>query len=92
MSKSIIEGLIHKHKYGSKYVMELESGTKLHNSSASSFHFLTTLMLLFQGLRKKVISPRLGIFGYLRGILLQIVLSNFSYQEWKSYSKRETKF
>jgi hypothetical protein len=43
------------------------------------FHFLHSLVLMFQGLRKKVKSPRLGIFKYPRSTFLQIALSNFSY-------------
>jgi hypothetical protein len=41
-----------RHKYGLKSMMELESGTTLHNFSASSFYFLHPLVLLLEDLRK----------------------------------------
>jgi hypothetical protein len=63
--------------------IKIHDGTREWNNvrqtNASFFHFLHSLVLMFQGLRKKVRSPRLGIFRYPRPTFLQIALSKFSY-------------
>jgi len=59
-SKSIIEGLIRRHKYGSKYVMELESGIELHNSSVGYFSLPTSPSVALSRFEKKGEIPRFG--------------------------------
>jgi hypothetical protein len=59
-SKSIKEGLIHRNKCGSKYVMELESGTKLHNSNACFFSFPTYLNVIISRFEEKGNIPKVG--------------------------------
>jgi hypothetical protein len=46
------------HKYGSKFVMELKSGTTLHNSNASSFSFFTFPNVVVSKFEKRSEIPR----------------------------------
>jgi len=59
-SKSIIKGLICRHKYGSKFMMELESGITLHNSIVVSFSFHTFPNVVFPRFQEKNEIPKVG--------------------------------
>ncbi len=77
-SKSIIEGLIRRHKYGSKFMMELKSGTTLHNSNASFFSLLTFPNVVVSRFEERIEIPRVGdiwipkAYAYFSQLLYQI--------------------
>ncbi len=59
-SKSIIESLIRRHKYGSKFMMELESQITLHNSRVVSFSFPTFPNVVVSKSEEKNEIPKVG--------------------------------
>jgi len=72
-------------------MMELKSGTPLHNSSASSFSLLTFPNVVVSRFEERNEIPKVAS-GYPRHVLLPIALSDFSYQELKICSKRDIEF
>jgi len=55
------------HKYGSKYVMELENGIELHNSNVGSFSLPTSASVVISRFEEKGEIPKVGDIWILKG-------------------------
>jgi hypothetical protein len=60
LSKLITAGLTCKHKYGSKFIMELENGTTLHISNVGSSSLLTFRNVVVSRFEERSEVPRVG--------------------------------